>query len=159
MLERFLGREARRETLGIFIPTIIKKKKKYHKIQRKTCFENNSSMNTCNCVKKPLFDIKTPQRKNHPLGWGLFIQVFAQSFIQISQDIEPIELPATSQNYINQKEKYLRTWRLMGIQYKLIVETSLSLYVRQAQTTGVNTERQGLANLIRVQTVFLDYLK
>lgn len=47
----------------------------------------------------------------------------------------------------------------MGIQYKLIVETSLSLYVRQAQTTGVNKERQGLANLIRVQTVFLDYLK
>lgn len=47
----------------------------------------------------------------------------------------------------------------MGIQYKLIVETSLSLYVRQAQTTGVYTERQGLPNLIRVQTVFLDYLK
>lgn len=138
MLERFLGREARRETLGIFIPTIIKKKKKYHKIQRKTCFENNSSMNTCNCVKKPLFDIKTPSRNNHPLGWGLFIQVFAQSFIQISQDIEPIELPATSQNYINQKEKYLRTWRLMGIQYKLIVETSLSLYV----TAGSNNRCQ-----------------
>lgn len=47
----------------------------------------------------------------------------------------------------------------MGIQYKLIVETSLSLYVRQAQTTGVYTERQGLPNLIRVQTVFLHYLK
>lgn len=28
MLENFLGREARRETLGIFIPTIIKKRRR-----------------------------------------------------------------------------------------------------------------------------------